>query len=157
MKTTLLKQLILKAKKRQFSFVFWIVIRSNFLQVLAPDKVHVVNYLDHFSDVFLLLFLVGCVDIVDVRGIGHGGGRVVSIILDYRTYFILLDDRVIQRRIPSPPTERRFAPSGATGTVRRLTTLSAGSYSRLEHQEIRFWDFEGVETSLEAVSLPQTI
>lgn len=113
-------------------------------------------YLDHFSHVFLFLLFFCVVAVFNHCRIQHGG-CIIYITFRYCAYFIFFYDRVVLWHVSPAPSKGWLAPSGTTGTVSWLTTVSTCSYGCFKHQKIRLGNFESVETCFEAVTIPQTI
>lgn len=84
--------------------------------------------------------------------------RIVRVIVHhgYRRRFVLIRYRVVIY-VPASSAEGGLASAGAAGAIGRLAAVAARSHIRLEHQEIRFGYFKGVEAGLEAVAVAEAI
>lgn len=114
-------------------------------------------YLYHFSDMFFLLFFIQLIT-RSVGRIENCRRYIARVIIHhrYRWLHVLVRYRVVIY-VSSSSAEGRLASTGTTGAVCRLAAIVACSYVRLEHQEIWFGYFEGVETSLETVPIAETV
>lgn len=106
---------------------------------------------------FFLLFVIQLIAL-GVGRVENRRRRVVRVTVRhrYRRYSVLVRYRIVIY-VPSSPAEGRLASTGTAGAVRRLAAVAARSYVRLEHQEIRFGYFEGVEAGLETVAVAKAI